>query len=198
MTKPETSQVLYRGRLIELVREEVPHPDGVRVFEFARRGPGTRILLVSPERGVLLTREYRRELGKYDTRIPGGKVFDTLAEYETGRSSGTPVSAFAEEAAARELTEETGYHALSLDFLGISKCGATIEWDLYYFACTEWTEPTGTFTPHEDEDITVTWEPIDLVARMCLTGEITEERSAMRIIQYLYNRKLFIPCNSNV
>jgi len=30
---------------------------------------------------ILLSREYRSELDRYDYRLPGGKVFDTLAEY---------------------------------------------------------------------------------------------------------------------
>lgn len=178
-------RVIYRGKLFELVHEDFHLSSGMKTFEFARRGPGTRILLLASDNRLLLTREYRRELGGYDVRLPGGKVFDSLAEYEAARSSGKHLQEFAKDAAKRELLEETGYLAEDVDYLGISKCGATIEWDLYFFLCTRWTPPKGKVLPCEDEDIFVMWEYLSAVKKLCLQGTISEERSALQILRYL-------------
>lgn len=70
------STVKYRGRIIEVVEEKY----GTRTFEIARRSPGVRALIVRDGK-ILLSREYRTEVDEYDFRLPGGKVFDTLSEY---------------------------------------------------------------------------------------------------------------------
>lgn len=55
--------------------------DRQKVFEFARRSPGTRLIILNDKHEILITKEYRSELEKFDYRLPGGKVFDTLVEY---------------------------------------------------------------------------------------------------------------------
>jgi hypothetical protein len=74
-----------------------------------------------------------------------------------------------------------------LEFLHRSICGATIEWDLYYFLCTAWTE-VGRDHIDPGEDITVEWYPFDHVREMAIDGTISEERSALQILRYLARR----------
>lgn len=184
-TIPPNSRIVYRGLLFEVVQAEQPNG---RTFEFARRGPGTRILVVSPDDKLLLTREFRKELGGHDLRLPGGKVFDTLAEFEAAGDSDKPLQEFAKTGASRELEEETGYRATGLDLLAVSKCGATIEWDLYYFVCTTWKPPLGRVVAHEDEDIAVVWETLSNTKELCLQGKISEERSVVQILRFIHQR----------
>lgn len=187
--KPAGSErVVFRGDLIEVIHQDFVLSRGTKTFEFARRGPGTRIVLVRADSEILLTREFRRELGRYDTRLPGGKVFDTLVDYERARESGRALGQFASEAAKRELEEETGYCSEHLDLLGISSCGATVEWDLYYFLCTNWQAPPEAFSSQEDEDVRVEWTPFSRALQMCLDGNISEERSAVHILRYIYSK----------
>ena len=70
-------------------RIELPQTDG-RTFELARRAPGVRVIIPDHRAAgkVLLTKEFRRELNGGTSRLPGGKVFDTLAEFETFRATG--------------------------------------------------------------------------------------------------------------
>jgi len=49
-------------------------------LEFARRSPGTRLIIEKGDK-IILSREFRHELGSYDYRLPGGKVYDSLDEY---------------------------------------------------------------------------------------------------------------------
>jgi len=193
MTKIDNSRTLYRGRLFEIVQQDVNIGTTIKTFEFARRGPGTRIIVVSDEKQMILTREFRRELNSYDIRLPGGKVFDSLEEFEQARNSESSIETYAEKAAKRELEEETGYAAADLELLGISKCGATIQWDLYYFLCTNWTAPVVAFKPMEDEDISVNWYHFSDAENYCLNGTISEERSAIRILRFLRGVKNGLP-----
>jgi 8-oxo-dGTP pyrophosphatase MutT (NUDIX family) len=133
----------------------------------------------------LLTREYRIEIQTYDYRLPGGKVFDTLEEYEHALTTGEDLDTVAKKAAARELHEETGLRALNLSPLGISHCGATIAWDLHYFHCSRYSEDGDRRDRDVDEDITVMWLPIAEARKMCFSGDISEDRSALQLLRFI-------------
>ncbi len=184
-TTKEPCEVVYEGRIFEIVHQEVKIGEKSKTFEFARRAPGTRILLLSEDETIVLTREFRRELGSYDLRLPGGKVVDTLKEFRSALDAGKDLTELAIQAAKRELREETGYVAKELELLGVSKCGATIEWDLYFFLCKKWEPPRTEFVPLEDEDISVAWYSLEDARKFCLDGTISEERSAVRILRLL-------------
>lgn len=186
MNPMNKTHVVFRGNLIEIIHQEFETINGKKIFEIARRGPGTRIILVSTNNQILITREYRTELNNYDIRLPGGKVFDSLYEFENALAENKPMIEFAKEAAIRELKEETGFITSNMEFITISRCGATIEWDIYYFLCTNWNPPEGKVIPHEDEDITTLWENFENIKELCLNGNISEERSAIQLLRYIY------------
>ncbi|MEI8091899.1 MAG: hypothetical protein WCG98_06930 [bacterium] len=52
----------------------------------------------------MLTKEFRKELDDFDYRLPGGKVFDTLNEYNEHRDD---IANYALTAVKRECEEET-------------------------------------------------------------------------------------------
>src|SRR5882724_7934025 len=94
------------GKLFELVH--ITQPDG-RVFEIARRAPGVRLIIIDKQqRKVLMTKEFRQELKDDDYRLPGGKVFDTLGEYEAFRHGGKDILEAAAAKAKAEGAEEAG------------------------------------------------------------------------------------------
>src|SRR5690242_18723642 len=98
--------VIAKGKLFELVQTK--HDDG-RVFEVARRAPGVRLIIAdNAEQKVLLTREYRQELAEWDYRLPGGKVFDTLDDFEAFRNSGEDIIEAAKRQAVNEAQQEAG------------------------------------------------------------------------------------------
>src|SRR6266567_4526559 len=99
-----TEKIFSSGKLFELVH--IAQPDG-RVFEVARRAPGVRLIIADmPAKKVLLTKEFRRELGAHDFRLPGGKVFDSLAEFEAFRKTGKDILGAATVKAKAEAAEE--------------------------------------------------------------------------------------------
>lgn len=71
--------ILATGRIIELYEKEFDFDGNMRLFEYARRPPGVR-LLFERDGKILLTKEYRDEHANFDYRLPGGKVFDRITD----------------------------------------------------------------------------------------------------------------------
>jgi len=125
--------ITYSGRMIEVVIQQMRVGSGEIVYEKARRSPGTRLLITSPDHNILLTREYRDEVRGWDYRLPGGKVFDSLEEYSEAVKSGVDLLEKSKQAAQKEALEEVGATVEDINYLYTSRCGATVEWDLHYF-----------------------------------------------------------------
>lgn len=175
-------KITHRGAIIEVVQQEVEIGGKVKTFECARRSPGTRLIIEKGEQ-ILLTREFRRELGTYDFRLPGGKVYDTLEEYSAALESGVDIEEEAKKAAAREAREEVGVQAESLTLVHKSVLGATVVWDLYYFVVSHFTQTEQEL--EDGEDITFAFYDREEVRRMCLSGEVSEERSALVLLRHI-------------
>lgn len=184
MSKDE--EVVYAtGKIFELV--QIPKPDG-RVFEVARRAPGVRLIVADKaSKKLLLTREHRWELGGHDYRLPGGKVFDTLAEFEAFRKSGKDMLEAATAKAKEEAAEEAGIDTSEVELFKKSMLGATVEWDLYIFEATKWQPHKDGQNLKEDErtGIDVQWYAYTDVEKMILNGDMQEERVALVLLQWL-------------
>ncbi|MEK7093688.1 MAG: hypothetical protein AAB927_04375 [Patescibacteria group bacterium] len=70
-----------------------------------------------------------------------------------------------------------------IELFAISRCGLTVEWDLYYFAVKAYERREQRL--EEFEDITVAPTSIAEAKDMCLDGRISEERSALILLRYL-------------
>lgn len=156
-------------------------------YEIVRRGPGVRAIVVKNNK-ILLNREYRYELGEWDYRLPGGKVFDLFTDYETAIRN-NEVQKMIEKQLDEELMEEADIKRKKSNFMEISRCGFTIEWDLYYFLINDF-EILPSFydtkiQKSEYEFIEHCWIEYSKVLSMCLNGELAETRSAFVLIKYL-------------
>jgi 8-oxo-dGTP pyrophosphatase MutT (NUDIX family) len=187
MEQPKAPQALemkprfetaYRGKMFEVLTWE--GKPGVQ-FEAAVRAPGVRIVIETEKDGhkaLLMTKEIRREAGGFDFRLPGGKVFDSLDELDQHRESGQDIAPLAEAAARKEGKEEAGVTGGEYASIGVSKAGASVEWDLHYFVVTNAEIGEQELSADEEGDI----EPVILSAKEIfdkLVGrEIQEGRSA--------------------
>jgi len=90
-------EVLYQGKVFDLVVERVVLPSGREAVREVARHPGGAVVVALFDDGtVLLVEQLRYPLGERVVELPAGKL-------DPGE---TPA-----EAAARELEEETGYRA---------------------------------------------------------------------------------------
>jgi 8-oxo-dGTP pyrophosphatase MutT (NUDIX family) len=179
-----TEKIIARGRLFELV--ELPQPDG-RTFELARRAPGVRVIISDRSREkVLLTKEFRRELNDTDYRLPGGKVFDSLPEYEAFLLSGKDISVPAATKAIAESAEEAGIDVEDVELYKKSTLGATVQWDLFVFEATNWAPRAAGQSLEPGEQVEeVAWVSYDDAKAKILNGEMAEERIALILLQWL-------------
>jgi len=177
-------KITYQGKIIEVVEQEIEQNGKTKTFELARRSPGVR-LIIPKGSGVLLSKEYRHEIQGYDYRLPGGKVYDSLAEYNSALEASTDIQEAARSAAIKEAKEEAGITIADLTFFHKSVLGATVAWDLFYFIVNKYNE--GIQHLEDGEDITMELLDRGEVEAMCLDGRISEERSALVLLRYLKN-----------
>ncbi len=170
------SEVKYRGKIIEVVEER----HGNKIFEKARRTPGVRALIVNNGK-ILISREFRTEVGDYDYRLPGGKVFDTLAEFSSHANE--DLTKFANEAVVKECYEEVGLKIRNPKLIKISKAGATVSWDLYYYEIKDFVKDKQHL--EDGEDISFAWYSVCDVLKLCTDNKISEDRSVGVLLNYI-------------
>ena len=101
------SEMIYRGKIINLRRDDVVFPDGKKATrEIVEHHGAVGIVPVDDEGFVYMVRQFRYPFGEELLEIPAGK----LEEGEEQRQL---------EAAVRELREETGLTAETMDYLGV-------------------------------------------------------------------------------
>lgn len=98
-----SSQSIFQGKIISLQVDTVKLPDGSEATREIVRHPGAVAVLAIHEGKMVVVEQYRKPLNKSEIEIPAGKL-------DPGESP--------ENAAIRELKEETGYTTDSLIPLG--------------------------------------------------------------------------------
>ena len=158
---------VFKGRNFSVRQERVELAGGrVETHEHVWRTDGTRIIAVDERERVLLTHEFRHELGERDWRVPGGKI-------DPGEET--------EAAARREFREEAGYEADTFRFLWATTPDSTVRYRRYFFLATGLHEVGAAREP--GEDLTVHWVPLDDACEKALVGEIREEISALALLR---------------
>lgn len=186
--KNVSEEAVFTGRLFEVVHQN--QLDG-RNFEIARRAPGVRLIITDRDtQKILLTREFRQELQAWDFRLPGGKVFDSLAEYQEYRESGEDILDAALIKAKAEGSEEAGIQIDDLKLYKVSTLGATVEWDLYVFEVTSWQQGEGQALESGEVIEADNWFRFDEAESMILNGEMQEERIALVLLQWIQKQKI--------
>lgn len=101
--KTLSSERIYEGKIISLKVDEVSLPNGHTSKRELIEHPGAvAILAITPEKKIILVEQYRKALERSIIEVPAGKL-------EKGESP--------EITAMRELEEETGYSADSLELI---------------------------------------------------------------------------------
>ena len=116
-------EIVYQGKMIEVVHETVLLNGKELILEKGRRAPGVRLLIKTPNGGFLITKEERHSIG-LDYRLPGGKVFDSLTEYNEflkDENNSEKILEKAKETAIKEGIEEAGIKPIEMELISISK-----------------------------------------------------------------------------
>ena len=180
-------EIKYKGKLFEVVTEPVEIDGKNFEFEKVRRSPGVRLIIKDGRGSILLTREFRRELSDFDYRLPGGKVFDSLDEFNEFKQSDGDIIEKSKQAAIKEAEEETGFIPDTIQYHSTSKLGATVEWDLHYFVGSVDRSKQGKQKLEAGENIEVVWLPEEEVKKLILElNKFSEERSVATLMRFLH------------
>ncbi len=160
------SEDLYRGQAPFAVRSDRLHHPGHPADESFDRvvveHPGASVVLaLDAEDRVLVVLQYRHPTGRRMVELPAG-LLDQPGEDP-------------EEAARRELVEETGYQAAVWTHLGstYSSPGITSEVIHLYLARDLETADRGDFEPaHEEADMVLLWVPFADLLQGVLDGRL--------------------------
>ncbi len=174
-------KIIFQWKIIEVVHQLVKLDWQELVFEIARRSPGVR-LIVCDKNKILLTKEYRKELKVRDYRLPGGKVFDTLSEYNKHKKD---IKKYARIAAKRECEEEVWLTPQDAKLYYVSTAWATVERDLYYFIVTKFISHVKWQQLEVGEYIDVEWKTKKEILALIKKWDMHEDRSVGVLLRYL-------------
>ncbi len=164
--KTLSSEPIFRGRLLDVRRDEVQLPDGTATVREYIRHPGAAVMVpLLEDNRIIFLRQYRYAVGEVMVELPAGIVDPGEKPLETAR---------------RELAEETGYACERLIRLGlIHPCiGYSDERIAVYLA--EGLRPAEAGTEH-DEFV----EPFELSLKEALgwieQGRITDVKTIIAL-----------------
>ncbi len=176
--------VVFQGKIFEIVNQPMNLGGKIVQFEIARRSPGIRLLIIDKDK-ILLTKEFRHEQNEWDYRLPGGKAFDTLGEYNYALSKNEDIVKKAVIAAKKECEEETGLIPLTLKHIHTTAPAATLDFKLYYFLVEKFKLGREGQKLEDGEDIKPEWFSFEQVRKMCLNGAIKEDMSVAVLLKFL-------------
>lgn len=166
------SEVVYDGKILKVVVDEVRLPDGRRSKRECVRHSGGAAVLFVKEGKIALVKQYRYLYAKEIYEIPAGKL-------NAGED--------AETSAARELEEETGYRAKKLIRLAqiFPSPGYTDEIIHIYFV------DEADFVGQKLDDgefLNVEFLPVGRVVEMIESGEVCDAKTVVAVERYLLSR----------
>jgi len=163
-----STESIYKGRIIDLYKDEVSLPNGNRAFREVVRHPGGVCVCAITDGGeVFLVKQFRYPHGKAILEIPAGKLEYGENPLECGK---------------RELLEETGYAAKEFVPLGEllptpAYCGEVIH--MYLARDLEFKAQK----LDADEFLEVLKLPFSDAVNMIVSGEITDAKTQAAILK---------------
>ncbi|WP_257347849.1 NUDIX domain-containing protein [Pseudalkalibacillus decolorationis] len=163
------SKILYNGKIIDLMLEDVELPDGNKSQREVVKHPGAvAVIAMTPENKMVLVRQYRKPLNRTIVEIPAGKL-------EKGEAP--------ESCARRELEEETGYRSDRLTHVKSFYTSPGFADELVHLYFTDSLEK-GNVQLDEDEFVELMEVTLDEAIELMMTNEIYDAKTAFAV-QYL-------------
>jgi ADP-ribose pyrophosphatase len=155
----------------DVVRDEVRLPDGTDTeFHYVSEPPSVVVLPFRTDGDVVVIEEWRRAVDRLNYGLPAGCLEPDDAD---------PVAA-----ARRELTEETGYEAGSVEPLATYEPANGLFDSVFHYVVARDCEPTGERDLDHNESIRVDTATFGTLRERALSGELRDGRSALGVLQY--------------
>lgn len=147
-------------RIFSVAREHWVHPDGKRKGDFfVMHCPGwVNVLALTPEKDLVMVRQFRFGTRGISLEIPGGLMEDGEDPVTTG---------------ARELLEETGYRGEQGKVLASVHPNPAIQSNRCHLVLFENVQDTGNLSWDGNEELEILTMPVEKVLESARKGEIT-------------------------
>lgn len=165
--------LIAKGSIIDYYQDVMKIPNGnTAKWDFIKHKGAAAVIAVKPDGKILMVKQYRNALERETIEIPAGGYNGTVETME--------------EAAKRELREETGYLAGNMEFLisirtTVAFCNERI--DIYYASDLS----LGEQELDDDEYLEVTSYTIDELIQMIYDGKIQDSKTISGLMCY-YNK----------
>jgi len=172
--KTLSSKLIHQGQTVNLRVDRVRLPNGQEsTREVVEHREVVVIVALDADGLILLVRQYRYPLEKEILEIPAGGI-------DSGESP--------EDAARREMQEETGYLPRKLEKLGgfYSAPGFCTEY-LHLFLATDLTKSR--LVAEDTDDISLERTSVDRISGLITSGEIEDAKSIAGLLTYLEHKK---------
>jgi len=172
----KTRTLKYKGTLLEVYQDIVGLPNGnSAAWDVIDHKGAAAVIPVMDDGRILMVRQYRHAIGRYTLEIPAG-----------GRNSRDEKM---EDAAHRELEEETGCRSDSMELLISIHTVAAYSNELINIYTAHHLK-SGRQNLDEDEFIDVKPYSIDEISDMIFHQEIQDAKTISAIMAYRYKYKL--------
>ena len=163
--KTINSEHVFKDKLINVKRDIVTTVNGESVRELVEHRDGAVIMALKPDGKLIMERQFRKPVETVVFEAPAGKI-------DEGE---TP-----EEAALRELKEETGYTAGAIRLLtSMWPSVGFLDEKLYIYLCTNL--EAGETELDENEAIDIEEHHVDDLFDMVLFGKITDAKTQIGV-----------------
>lgn len=160
----ESSHVAYDCPGFEVVHDEVRLPDGTHTdYDYLSEPPAVVVLPFTPDGDVVAIEEWRHAVDRVNLGLPAGSV--------------EPDDDDLTVAAGRELREETGYEAGSVERLTTVEPSNGIGNSVHHHFLAHDCEPTAEQELDHDETIRVDTVPYDALLDAARDGDLRDGRA---------------------
>ncbi|MHB9288055.1 NUDIX hydrolase [Halobacteriales archaeon Cl-PHB] len=163
-------RVSYTCDGFDVVTEDVRLPDGAAAeFDYVSEPPSVVVLPFTPYGKVVVIEEWRQAVDRLNRGLPAGTL-------EDGEDP--------DDAARRELTEETGYEAGELTHLTTVEPANGFSDAVFHYYVARKCEQTGEQALEADESISVDTTELDDLVAAAREGELRDGRTVFGILYY--------------
>lgn len=164
------SEIAYSCEGFDIVNEAVRLPGGERTeFDYLSEGPSVVVLPFTEYGQLVVVDEWRQAVRRLNRGLPAGTV-------EPGEDT--------DEAARRELREETGYEAGTLSHMTtVEPANGFSDAVFHYYIARECTD-TAEQSLDDDETISVDTTTLDELVIAARDGELRDGRTAFGVVYY--------------
>ncbi len=163
------STLIYDGRVLHVYKDTINLPNGkTGMREYCKHGGAVAVVPLTEDGKVVCVRQYRYAVGQVMLEIPAGKLDFAGEDHE--------------QAALRELREETGYRADHLTPIGKLYTSPAVMTEEIYMYMAEHMTP-GDTDPDEDEFLELVEIPLEELVERILSGEICDGKTQAAVLK---------------